>query len=130
AYENYQIDYKGNGWLNIDHVNFDEAAVNEQTGRQRFSDGTDTVRNIEVLAFGDTNVQVITGTEGNDSGATGRLDGDAGRDIILGLGGNDLLRGLSGDDMLFGGAGNDDLRGGGGNDILDGEAGNDVLDGG
>ncbi|PLC51119.1 heme peroxidase [Pollutimonas subterranea] len=130
ARDNYEINYKGDGWVTVDHVNFDDAAVNEETGMHRYSDDIDTLRNIEVLRFGDTEVNVVTGTEGNDTGALGRLDGGNGEDVIIGLGGNDLLRGLGGDDMLFGGAGNDDLRGGGGNDLLNGGAGNDILDGG
>lgn len=128
-YENYDISYKGEGRLVIDHADFDESLTNPETGKKYESDDTDIVRNIEVLSFGDTEVNVIVGTNANDVGAAARLDGDGGRDIIIGLEGNDLLRGLGGDDMLFGDAGNDDMRGGGGNDVLDGGAGNDLVQG-
>ncbi len=128
-YQNYTISHKGEGRLVIEHTDFEDVVINPETGKKHESDGTDIVRNIEVLSFGDTDVNVIVGTNGNDVGAAARLDSDGGRDIIIGLEGNDLLRGLGGDDVLFGDAGDDDLRGGGGNDVLDGGAGNDLVRG-
>src|SRR5690606_28547061 len=126
----YDITSKGNGRLVIDHVNFDDAAVDPVTGKPRLSDGTDIVRNIEVLRFADGDIDIIKGTKGHDRTGSSRLDGDNGRDIIMGLAGNDVLRGMGGDDRLFGDEGNDDLQGGSGNDLLYGGAGNDILDGG
>ncbi|MEO1066384.1 MAG: peroxidase family protein [Pseudomonadota bacterium] len=76
----------------------------------------------------------IGGTERND-----RIDGDNGRDLIIGFEGNDRLNGNGGDDDLFGdegrdrlngGNGDDGLNGGSGNDILSGDNGNDEIDGG
>jgi Ca2+-binding RTX toxin-like protein len=65
--------------------------------------------------------------------------GDAGTNILSGLGGDDRLYGQDGDDKLYGGEGKDRLYGGKGNDnlfgqedndILYGLIGNDILDGG
>ncbi len=53
---------------------------------------------------------IITGTNGNDSGAK-TLNGTSLADQIFGLGGNDILIGFGGDDILEGGAGADDLFG-------------------
>ena len=49
---------------------------------------------------------------------------------IVGTEGNDILGGTEGDDVLEGRGGRDDLRGMGGNDVLVGGPGNDILDGG
>src|SRR5690606_13923332 len=81
----YDITSKGNGRLVIDHVNFDDAAVDPVTGKPRLSDGTDIVRNIEVLRFADGDIDIIKGTNGHDRTGSSRLDGDNGRDIIMGL---------------------------------------------
>ena len=65
--------------------------------------------------------------------------GDAGRNVLQGMGGDDSLNGLAGDDILEGGdgrdfidggEGRDTLRGGTGNDELFGDLGNDILAGG
>ena len=117
------------GRLTVAHVDVDDGAVNPETGKNRVSDGTDLVSNIEVLSFGDGDVRVITGTSGNDVGAT-RLDGTVGDDILIGLAGDDNLLAGGGDDLVFGGAGNDRLIGGDGNDTLDGGEGDDFLNGG
>ncbi|MBN8966287.1 MAG: calcium-binding protein, partial [Rhizobiales bacterium] len=72
-------------------------------------------------ALGEIMVDVVNGTEGDDTinGAwPGRTPGND--EIINGLGGDDVLGGLGGDDTLNGGDGNDVLRGGLGSDILDG----------
>jgi Ca2+-binding RTX toxin-like protein/GH24 family phage-related lysozyme (muramidase) len=58
------------------------------------------------------------------------LDGDAGRDLIVGDGGADTLLGGADDDILAGGEGADALDGGDGDDLIAGEAGDDVLTGG
>lgn len=117
------------GRLTVAHVDVDDAAVDPVTGKNRVSDGTDLVSNIEVLSFGDVDVQVITGTNGNDVGAT-RLNGTEGDDILIGLAGNDNLLAGGGDDLAFGGAGDDRLIGADGNDTLDGGEGDDFLNGG
>lgn len=80
-------------------------------------DGRDTVRNIERLEFTDLTMNVINGTDGNET-----LNGDQPgtglvHDVLMGFEGNDTLNGLTGDDVLIGGAGNDTLRGGAGDDI-------------
>ncbi|WOD12976.1 peroxidase family protein [Pseudomonas sp. NyZ704] len=116
------------GRLTVAHVDVDDAAVDPVTGKNRQSDGTDLVSNIEVLSFGDGDIQVITGTSGNDIGAS-RLDGTDGDDILIGLDGNDNLLAAGGDDLVLGGAGDDRLIGGDGNDRLEGGSGNDFLNG-
>jgi Ca2+-binding RTX toxin-like protein len=50
--------------------------------------------------------------------------------LLLGNAGNDILLGLGGKDRLLGGDGNDDLQGGNGKDRLVGGKGNDRLEGG
>lgn len=74
---------------------------------------------------------------GND--LANRLDGNAGDNVLTGVGGNDkLVGGLGrdtldggvGDDVLFGGADADLLRGGVGQDSLSGDGGTDVMLGG
>ncbi len=58
------------------------------------------------------------------------IDGDAGRDTIVGLSGNDLIRADGGRDLLFGSRGDDTLLGEDGFDTLNGGSGNDSLNGG
>jgi Ca2+-binding RTX toxin-like protein len=70
-------------------------------------DGTDTLRNVELLQFDDETFAVIHGTTAADT-----------------------LAGGAEDDALFGGAGDDSISGGAGNDVLDGGTGNDVMAGG
>ena len=55
------------------------------------------------------------------------MDGQAGRDILLGNEGKDILRGEGGDDRLVGGFGNDSLIGGKGRNIYVGEQGQDTF---
>ncbi|WP_144187078.1 calcium-binding protein [Elioraea rosea] len=68
-----------------------------------------------------------------------QIYGDAGANLLQGLGGNDYIRGREGNDHLLGGDGNDTLygddgsdevSGGNGNDTLYGNNGDDVLKGG
>ena len=62
----------------------------------------------------------ITGTTGNDRGAT----------ALQGTDGSDVIEGLAGHDYLYGNGGNDDLYGQDGNDVMDGGAGADRMYGG
>ena len=59
--------------------------------------------------------------------AKNRLVGDAGGDLLIGLGKADVLIGEQGHDCLIGGGGDDTLRGGPGRDRLTGGGGNDKL---
>ncbi|MBM6582484.1 hypothetical protein ILT44_19960, partial [Microvirga sp. BT689] len=113
-------------------------------------DGTDILRNVELLRFTDSEEAVgvnpgatIDGTEADDrlSGGTGNdiirgkagfdhLSGGFGADHITGDGGNDVLAGNSGGDTLEGGEGDDSLNGGSGSDLLIGGDDADRLDGG
>ncbi|WP_352521955.1 MULTISPECIES: type I secretion C-terminal target domain-containing protein, partial [unclassified Mesorhizobium] len=67
-------------------------------------------------------VNVMAGTDGNDTIATGSTD-----DQVSGGAGNDKLNGGAGNDLLFGGDGNDILIGGVGNDTLTGGTGVDQF---
>ncbi|MCX7149576.1 MAG: type I secretion C-terminal target domain-containing protein, partial [Rhodocyclales bacterium] len=84
--------------------------------------------------YGDSSVNTITGTDGNDRivglGGNDVLSGGLGNDIIEGGDGNDTIHGNAGDDVLAGGAGDDLIYGDAGNDVLRGGDGNDTLDGG
>ncbi len=136
---NYTFDLNADGSLVVDHTGFsDDGAVDDDDDTEAgegegvanaLSDGRDTLRNIETLSFTDGEINVITGTPGNDAGSS-RLDGTDGQDILIGLAGNDALNGGAGEDIAWGGAGDDQLDGGDGADFLDGQAGNDVLVGG
>ncbi|MGK9053684.1 peroxidase family protein [Neorhizobium petrolearium] len=110
---NYSFSLDVDGGLLVSHTGFDTANVPD--GANLVSDGIDKLRNIERLQFNGSSLNVVTGTPGNDAGATA-LNGTAGDDLILGLGGNDTLNGNAGNDILMGGAGNDTLNGGIGDD--------------
>jgi Ca2+-binding RTX toxin-like protein len=90
--------------------NFDSYDIDSSSGTDVIvsgPDGTDTLRNIELLQFDDETFAVVHGTAAADT-----------------------LAGGAEDDALFGGAGDDSISGGAGNDVLDGGTGNDVMVGG
>ena len=98
--------------------------VNLATGFTNGDAGNDTL----------TSIENVIGSTVSDT-----LRGDAGNNVLTGLGGDDLLIGEDGDDTLVGGIGGDFLRGRSGNDtllggldddFLSGGEGNDVMDGG
>ena len=64
------------------------------------------------------------------TGASERLWGGAGRDLMIGFAGWDRLSGGAGDDDLYGDRGGDRLFGGRGNDVLSGGRDDDALYGG
>jgi len=76
----------------------------------------------------------INGNDGRDTLVGGALaetlDGGPGDDRLLGLGGNDSLLGGDGNDYLRGYGGNDTLDGGAGDDFALGTDGDDLLIGG
>jgi len=128
----------------------DDGSVTVQDLRQNTPDATDTLLNIENLAFADSTVtsaslvtpriliggsggavlsggigaDVITGGSGSDTVSAG-----AGADKIEASGGNDVINSGSGDDAVNGGSGGDTVSGGSGADTVDGESGNDLLQG-
>lgn len=80
------------------------------------TEGTDLLRNVEVLQFANRTMQinnrvVLDGTEEADI-----FTGTPGNDVLRGLGGNDTLIGLGGNDRLDGGTGADAMIGGTGDD--------------
>jgi Ca2+-binding RTX toxin-like protein len=115
------------------------------------NDGSDLLRNIEMLQFADETVpvvgllcngiavtvdiaaggiptggdDVILGTPGPDN-----INAGGGNDTVCGGGGGDTIDGGTGNDLIFGGDGDDTLSGGDGNDTLNGEVGLDTLNGG
>lgn len=64
------------------------------------------------------------------TGASEKITGSSGRDVIVALGGNDTVNGRGGNDVICGGGGKDALRGKRGNDLLFGEGNRDTLAGG
>ncbi len=108
-------------------------------------DGTDELRNVEIIQFADQSIQIDTSQSGGDdkeeksknkgkevnvvdgTADAEQLDGTDGDDLIEGLGGNDILNGLGGKDTLEGGQGDDTMNGGDGKDMLFGDAGNDIY---
>ncbi|MEM7545299.1 MAG: calcium-binding protein [Pseudomonadota bacterium] len=114
-----------------------------------FGEGETTLRNVETLVFGGTDVvlavdllatapeapeqptgptpddDVLTGTGGADF-----IDALAGDDSVRGLGGEDTLKGSAGEDTIKGGGGNDTVKGNGGADRVVGQAGDDRVVGG
>jgi Ca2+-binding RTX toxin-like protein len=111
-----------------------------------FDAGTNAAENTllpdDAVASGDSFLNILGGTVGDD------LTGNSGADWIEGRDGNDTIDGAGGDDVLLGGAGSDSLSGGAGadtlsggdaadelfgnadDDLLIGGAGADTLDGG
>jgi serralysin len=79
---------------------------------------------IENYVAGDGN-DWVNGNDGRNKIIGGRND-----DTLNGLGGNDTLKGGDGRDLLQGGTGKDKINGGGGSDVINGGAGNDTLIGG
>lgn len=90
------------------------------------AEGTDTLRNIEILSIGGASYSVVNGSNANNANLNG-ASGANGSQIVFGLNGNDGLNGGAGNDILVGGAGNDTLNGGTGNDRVFGGAGNDTI---
>ena len=74
-------------------------------------DGTDTLKNVEILRFSDKSV-----TLGAKTGIT--LIGSAAGETLIGTDNDDTLRGEAGDDTLEGRAGDDILDGGAGFDLV------------
>ncbi|MES2634681.1 MAG: hypothetical protein V4669_17055 [Pseudomonadota bacterium] len=88
-------------------------------------DGTDVVRDVELLRFADQDYAVQIGTAEPEELAGGTLS-----DLMRGLEGADTLNGGQGDDALYGDEDADSLVGGGGVDLLDGGTGADNMSGG
>jgi uncharacterized delta-60 repeat protein len=86
---------------------------NEMTLRVSGPDGTDTLKNIENLAFDDQTVQAAA--IGN---STTPIEGGSG---------NDTLAGTAAADTVFGNNGNDRITGNAGNDAIDGGPGIDTA---
>ena len=83
---------------------------------------------------GQAGIDVVYGMGSDDRYAAGSQGGwffgGNGNDTIVGGPGGDLLDGEGGDDLIVGGEGSDSLVGGPGNDRIDGEGGSDTVRGG
>ncbi len=109
-------------------TNGNDIIVNNTVG----TDGTDTVRNVEILRFGAVDYAVVLGTAGANANLNGAA-GAAGNQAVFGLGGADSLFGGANSDILVGGGGNDTVSGGDGDDFIyqtGGDDGRDFVDGG
>jgi Ca2+-binding RTX toxin-like protein len=122
------------GGAGADHLNGGSGADVANYQHARSSVNVDLLHNNGTLgeALGDTfaSVESIRGSnygDGDGSGGTAGLFGNAASYIIEGLGGNDTIVGNGGNDRLFGGTGNDALTGGSGRDYLDGGRGTDTI---
>lgn len=77
---------------------------------------------------------ILLGNAGDDVlhglGGMDNMAGDAGDDVMRGGDGNDTMQGNDGDDILRGGGGNDSLLGVADDDRLQGDAGRDTMAGG
>ena len=83
--------------------------------------GTDSLTNVEQVAFSDQTVALPAYGTGQS------LTGTAGADTITGTPFDDLLSGLAGNDRISGSDGNDTISGGLGNDTMSGGSGIDLL---
>lgn len=97
--------------------------------------GVDLARKLgnfgEALADTFDSIENIIGSNFDDGGGLVGgvgLYGNAGSNIIMGLGGDDTLFSNGGNDTLLGGSGNDIVSGSSGADYLDGGAGIDMID--
>ena len=104
-------------------------------------DGSDSLHDVEQLAFADQVVDVASiPSDGDGDGGGGSQEATEGDDTFTvtslnggyydGLAGDDNITGNAGNDRLIGGEGSDTLRGAAGYDYLTGGAGDDLLDGG
>lgn len=113
--------------------------VGTLSGAISLSGGSDVLINAGVLTDGASLGVGMDFYDGRGGTSFGRIDGNAGNDLLRGgdngddlAGGNDhdTLRGGTGSDTLSGGNGNDLIQGGGGDDVIAGGAGVDTLRGG
>ena len=116
-------------------VSFGSATITEEEGRIRINstEGSDTLVNVEFVAFSDGTVAVsdlFSGETIPGSPLDDTLVGGGGADTISGTGGSDDISAAGGDDSVLGGIGFDTIDGGAGNDTLTGGDGYDDIQGG
>ncbi len=107
----------------------DNAVVTDAVGNE----GKDSVRNVEVLRFAGVDYTIVMDASGGANLAVNGPAGQAGSQVIFGLGGADTLFGGGGSDILVSGFGNDTVFGGDGDDFIyqrTDETGRDIVDGG
>lgn len=119
-------------------VNYDAVMVTQNFARTAAPVQLDTGTAPTPPAPTDPQRQIVAagtvGSDGDDwlvlqAGDSGRIDGGAGDDIVIGQSGRDVLIGRNGADTLNGRGGNDLIAGGSGDDRINGGDGNDVLKG-
>ena len=94
-------------------------------------EGNDTVSYFTSAIAVSVSLTTGTGWAGDAKGdrfqAIENLEGSEFEDLLFGDAGNNILSGLGGNDLIYGGAGNDWLDGGTGSDRLYGQAGDDLT---
>jgi Ca2+-binding RTX toxin-like protein len=111
-------------------IDADTLTLNTLEGNDRVtsSDGLNAIFGTTLVA---ANRLTINGGEGDDQlSGFGQLNGDAGRDVLIGGAFSQTLNGGDDADLIEGGGGDDSLVGGAGEDTFVGGAGNDTVDGG
>ena len=93
------------------------------------TDSSNASFNTNVTLEVNDDVDVIYGTNGDDTGANA-IWGTLGQDIIYAGAGDDTIYALSGNDGIYAGAGADTVFAGEGNDTVYGSDGNDIIWGG
>jgi len=139
AYSRYEITFfDGNGEKVNSIAGADYIVVSDGKSSAKGGDGTDTLRNIEILRFsdGERALQVVKnsymGWEWvNNQNIEVRVtswEGTEWDDVIEGTAEKDEVRDNGGDDILSLGAGNDQVWIGAGDDTIDGGIGRDTVE--
>ncbi|MDC3402285.1 hypothetical protein OA101_04425, partial [Alphaproteobacteria bacterium] len=130
----YTITYFDAAGGSIEASEYDGAGyiVVSDNATDAFSDGEDTLTNIEVIQFRDQEVSFELSVTQIDSDGDGVADiaaisGTSGADTIEGTGINELITGYNGDDRILGAGGDDVFIDGAGADIYVGGQGEDAL---
>ena len=125
---NDRVDFTG-GLLNYTiTTNGTDIIFNDTVGNE----GTDTLRNVEVMRFGAVDYTIVLGDTAANTALNG-ASGAAGSQAIFGLSGSDELNGGAASDILVGGGSNDTVNGGDGDDFIfqtGASDGSDFVDGG
>jgi hypothetical protein len=113
----------------LDPPDLDSAAITPNSVEQTLNGGDEG----DYIIGGDIN-ESINGNAGSNillgMGGDDNIGGGAEQDLLLGNQGRDLIQGYAGNDIISGGKDNDTVVGGDGSDFLTGDMGNDNVAGG